>query len=45
MPSWPSSRPRRMNWVAKVVFPAPEAPMTTDVEFTLMPPSRRGLRP
>src|SRR2546427_9484336 len=34
-----------MNWVANVVFPAPDAPITTVVECSLKPPSNNGLRP
>src|SRR2546426_5790574 len=45
MPSCPSTSARRMNCVANVVFPAPDAPITTVVEFRLNPPSRSGLSP
>src|SRR6266571_1332573 len=45
MPSWPSRSARRMNCVANVVLPAPDAPITTVVECSLNPPSKRGLRP
>src|SRR2546425_1977645 len=44
-PSWPSWSPRRMNWVARVVLPAPDRPITTVVLFSFTPPSKSGLRP
>src|SRR3990172_11320082 len=45
IPSWSWTRARRMNWVANVVFPAPDAPITTVVDFSLNPRSRSGLSP
>jgi hypothetical protein len=31
--------------MAKVVFPAPEPPITAVVEFSLIPPSNSGFKP
>ena len=45
IPSCPSWRPRRMNCVANVVFPAPDRPMTTVVDPSLKPPSSTGFNP
>src|SRR5574342_43722 len=43
--SSPSSRPRRRNCVANVVFPAPGEPITTVVVWSLIPPSMSALSP
>jgi len=43
--SSPSSRPRRRNCVANVVFPAPGEPITTVVVCSLIPPSIRAFSP